>query len=135
MISKTFNREQYLNYEDLNEIENNIYEVTEEFKQITSIPTFNKKIWVLNEFPWIEEIDRIEQGIENLGKYFYKPYGWIETRTWINEARKAIFDYNDINRWINNINLIYEHKNDMLSIWNGVSYINWNETSEFEWEE
>lgn len=135
MISKTFNREQYLNYEDLNEIENNIYEVTEKFKQITSIPTFNKKIWVLNEFPWIEEIDRIEQGIENLGKYFYKPYGWIETRTWINEARKAIFDYNDINRWINNINLIYEHKNDMLSIWNGVSYINWNETSEFEWEE
>lgn len=135
MISKTFNREQYLNYEDLNEIENIIYEVTEEFKQITSIPTFNKKTWVLNEFPWIEEIDRIEQGIENLGEYFYKPYGWIETRTWINEFRKAIFDYNDINRWINNVNLIYEHKNERFSIWNGISYINWNETSELEWEE
>lgn len=135
MISKTFNREQYLNYEDLNEIENIIYEVTEEFKEITSIPTFNKKTWSLNEFPWIEEIDRIEQGIENLGEYFYKPYGWIETRTWINESRKSIFDYNDINRWINNVNLIYEHKNERFSIWNGVSYINWNETSELEWEE
>ena len=135
MISKTFNREQYLNYEDLNEIENIIYEVTEEFKEITSIPTFNKKTWVLNEFPYIEEIDRIERGIENLGEYFYKPYGWIETRKWINSERKAIFDYNDINRWINNVNLIYEHKNERFSIWNGVSYINWNETSELEWEE
>ena len=118
MISKTFNREQYLNYEDLNEIENIIYEVTEEFKEITNIPTFNKKTWVLNEFPYIEEIDRIE-----------------ETRKWINSERKAIFDYNDINRWINNVNLIYEHKNERFSIWNGVSYINWNETSELEWEE
>ena len=135
MISKTFNREQYLNYEDLNEIENIIYEVTEEFKEITNIPTFNKKTWVLNEFSYIEEIDRIEQGIENLGEYFYKPYGWIETRKWINNERKAIFDYNDINRWINNVNLIYEHKNERFSIWNGVSYINWNETSELEWEE
>ena len=135
MISKTFNREQYLNYEDLNEIENIIYEVTEEFKEITNIPTFNKKTWVLNEFSYIEEIDRIEQGIENLGEYFYKPYGWIETRKWINSERKAIFDYNDINRWINNVNLIYEHKNERFSIWNGVSYINWNETSELEWEE
>ena len=43
MISKTFNREQYLNYEDLNEIEETIYDVTEEFKEIVDIPTFNKK--------------------------------------------------------------------------------------------
>lgn len=135
MISKEFNREQYLNYEDLTEIEKNLYILTELLKEITEIPSFAKKTWIINEFLWIEEVERIEQGVENLGKYFYKPQNWVLTKEWKNDSRKAVFDYNDVNRWIKNINLIYNHKDEKISIWNGISYLNWDTDSEMEWEE
>lgn len=135
MIEETFTDSQYLNVDDLNKIETAIYELTVFLKNLIEIPNFDQKTWTMLDFPYIEEIDRIEQGIENLGKYFYKPDGWIDTRTWTINDSKAIFDYEDINRWINNLNLIYEHKNDEVTIWNGPSYISWNEATEIEWEE
>ena len=68
----------YLNYTDLNYIENKIETVTNQIKQdyIPEIPTFNKKTWVLNELPYVQEISRIEDGIKNIGYYFYEPKGW-----------------------------------------------------------
>lgn len=135
MIDKYYNENMYLNFYDLNPLENSIYDLTEEISDKTSIPTYIKKEWKLNDFPWIEDIKRIEEGIENLGLYFYKPSGWIPTKKWLINGNKSAFIYDDINRWINNINLIYEHKNEKFTIWNGIPYINWNEVSEFEWEE
>ena len=135
MMNKTFNRQQYLNYSDLNDVEIAIYNLVTELKSKTDIGDFNNKTWVLNEFPWIEEIDRIEKAIENIGFHYFKPAGWIAMKEWLDKERKASFDYNDVNRWINNLNLMYKYLNDNLTIWNGVSYITWNEVSETEWEE
>ena len=65
-----YNSEDYLNYTDLNIIENKIEELTNYLNNNNKavIPTFSKKTWVLNEFPYVQEISRIEIGIDNLGR-------------------------------------------------------------------
>lgn len=134
-----YNSEDYLSYNDLNNVENKIEELTNYFNDnsIASIPTFSKKVWAINEFPYVQEISRIENGIDNIGKYFFKACDWIKTREWIPCTQSGClssFSYEDINRWLFNLNLIEEHKNDIINIWNGKSYIYWNENSNFEWE-
>ena len=93
---------------------------------------------MLNELPYIQEINRIENAIENLGYYFYKPNGWLPTKEWItldNLYPIKSFDYKDYNRWISNLQLIENALGESLTIWNGVSLMNWNEESQYEWEE
>jgi hypothetical protein len=134
-----YNSEDYLNYNDLNAIENKIEELTNYLNnnQRATIPTFMKKQWIVNEFPYVQEIDRIEKGIDNLGLGLFKTSEWITTRKWIINVSnsKQSFDYKDINRWINNLNLIDKNKENNFNIWNGQSFINWNENSNYEWEE
>lgn len=130
----------YLNYTDLNTIENKIEELTENLQEYnSSTPNFSKKIWVLNEFPYIQEIQRIETGIDNLQKYWYKPDNWIESKIWLtgDETSQVIksFSYIDINRWINNMNVIEPIIGDETTLWNIQSYINWNEESDIEWSD
>ena len=130
----------YLNYNDLNNIENRILTLTNSLKEYNpSTPTFSPKTWVVNEFPYIQEIDRIERGIDNLQKYWYKPNGWIDCKIWLTglETEQVIksFSYLDINRWINNMNLIEQVIGDNTIIWNVQSYINWNEESNIEWSD
>lgn len=129
---------EYLNYQDLNEIENAIEETTNYIKEnyVSGIPTFNKKTWILNELPFIQEIDRIEKGVENLGLYYLKPNGWLLTKKWITKDNFfpiKSFDYRDYNRWINNIEVIQQIPENDYTLWNGNSYINWNEESDYEW--
>ena len=71
----------YLNYTDLEQIEERILTLTNRLKQYNpSTPNFSSKEWFPNEFPYIQEIDRIERGIDNLQQYWYKPDGWEECR-------------------------------------------------------
>lgn len=130
----------YLNYTDLNYIENKIETVTNQIKQdyIPEIPTFNKKTWVLNELPYVQEIARIENGIKNIGYYFYEPEGWQTTKEWITSDNLypiKSFDYRDYNRWLNNLELIKNAGQPLLTLWNGTSQIEWNLASDEEWEE
>ena len=87
----------------------------------------------------LQEIDRIERGIDNLQKYWYKPKGWQECKIWLtgDETKQIIksFNYQDINRWINNLNIINEVINSNEIIWNVQSYINWNEEGKIEWSD
>ena len=130
----------YLNYTDLNYIENKIETITNQIKQdyIPEIPTFNKKIWVLNELPYVQEIARIEDGIKSIGYNFYEPEGWQTTKEWItpdNLYPIKSFDYRDYNRWLTDLELIENAQGELLTLWNGTSQIEWNLTSDEEWEE
>lgn len=126
----------YLNYDDLNVIENKIKELTDAVSPIVNIPSFTPKNWVINELPYIQEIDRIETGIYNLGEYYNRPKGWLPTKQWITKDNlypiKA-FDYRDWNRWVNNLSIF---RTDIVlddTIWNGASFINWEQKGKDEW--
>ena len=133
-----YTQEDYLSYNDLNNIEERINELTEDLQDKTSIPSFNPKTWVINEFPYIQEIDRIERGVDNLGYYYYKPEEWETTKIWIPEGNtqeiKKGFSYKDINRWIVNMNLIDKIKDDNSTIWNGQSFVYWDSNDTLDWE-
>lgn len=131
-------QEDYLNYDDLNRIEQRIYELTNELLDKTDIPSFTPKTWAVNEFPYIQEVDRIEKAIDNLGYYYYKPKSWETTKIWIPEGNtqeiKKGFSYKDINRWIINMNLIEQVKDDNSTIWNGQSFVYWDSNDTLDWE-
>lgn len=128
----------YLNYNDLNEVEAKIKEYTDKVSSVTSIPSFEQKTWIINELPFIQEIDRIEKGIYNLGEIYNRPKGWLTTKEWITKDNlypiKA-FNYRDWNRWVNNLILIENSEVPLLTLWNGTSQIEWNLVSDEEWEE
>lgn len=127
----------YLNFEDLNNIENTILEYTEEIKKIVpDIPSYEKKEWTVTDFPFIQEIAKIELGIERLGTYFVKELGWISYKKWLvtgNEIKE--FSYTDYNRWLNNINIVKNNLGKNITLWNGQSFVDWEMTSDLEWEE
>ena len=131
-------QEDYLNYDDLNRIEQRIYELTNELLDKTDIPSFIPKTWFVNEFPYIQEVDRIEKAIDNLGYYYYKPQNWEITKIWIPKGNtqeiKKGFSYQDINRWLFNMNLIDEIKDDNSTIWNGQSFVYWDSNDTLDWE-
>ena len=127
MIKKT--EIDYLNYNDLNEVEAKIKEYTDKVSSVTSIPSFNQKTWNINELPFIQEIDRIEKGIYNLGEYYNRPKGWLTTKEWITSDNLypiKSFDYRDWNRWLNNLNIFYTDIDLTDTIWNGASFLYWN---------
>lgn len=135
-----YNETMYLNYSDLNMIENRILTLTNRLKELNpSTPTFSPKTWVINEFPYIQEIDRIERGVNTLKEYWYQPDGWIDCKVWLDgtETEQVIksFSFEDINRWIVDLDLIDTALDERITIWNGISYINWNEESDEEWRE
>lgn len=135
-----YNETMYLNYTDLNTIENRILTLTNRLKEYNpSTPTFSSKTWVVNEFPYIQEIQRIETGVDNLKEYWYQPDGWIESKVWLDgtETSQVIksFSYEDINRWIVNLDLMEEAIGDNTTIWNIQSYIYWNQESDIEWSD
>lgn len=106
---------------------------------------YNKKTWVNNEIPYLQYIDNIEEGINNVAKILYKPIGY-EYKEWTTTGYYGIEsnDYGlaqkpisnkDFERWNRNIELLKNVINDINNIWNVVSSIDWNEESQFEWED
>ena len=54
-------------------------------------------------------LNNIERGIKNIGDGYFRPYGWQERKNW----KKAMsFSYNDVNRWIYDLNLIIDNLNN-----------------------
>lgn len=98
-----------LTYDTLNTIENKIYEVVNEVSNYNAnIPSYTKKTWVSTDYLLYTYIDNIETGIKNIGKYYFRPYGWQKTKTW---SAKQSFSYKDLNRWVNNLNIVIERLN------------------------
>ena len=135
-----YNETMYLSYNDLNMIENRILTLTNKLKQLNpSTPTFSSKTWVVNDFPYIQEIDRIERGVNNLKEYWYQPDGWIECKVWLDgiETGQVIksFSFEDINRWIVDLDLMEIALDEEVTLWNIQSYIYWNQESNVDWRE
>lgn len=111
----------------------------------TKLLEYNKKTWQDNEIPYLQYIDNIEEGINDVAEFFIKPIGY-EYKTWTTTgycgigtndcglAQKPI-SLNDFTRWKKNIELLEETFDLIINVWNVVSYINWNEESNFEWED
>lgn len=98
-----------LTVNELNAIENKIYEVTNKvYEYNANIPSYTKKTWVSTDFLVYTYLNNIEIGLKNIGKYYYRPYGWQNTKLW--EAKQS-FSYKDVNRWINDINLVIDRLN------------------------
>lgn len=112
----------------------------------TIIPNYVKNTYSVNDLPTMQQIDNIEQGIRNIGDYYYKPVGFIGTREWLGTAELGKtnnygvgiknISYQDLNRWVNNIKSIDFDNLDRMCIWNStISNIEWNVVSDEEWEE
>lgn len=109
------------------------------------IPDYEPYIWEDDEFPSMQKIDNIEQGIKNIGEYYYKPIGWINSREWLKTSTiNNMYDnmnmqnisYTDLNRWLSNLNLINFEDLNSMTIWNSsVSEIDWNMQNDTDWEE
>lgn len=110
------------------------------------IPDYVKNNYNNNDIITMQQIDNIEQGIKNIGDYYYKPNGFIGAREWLGTAKLGAdnnygvgiknISYQDLNRWINNLSLIDFDNLDKLTIWNSdISEIDWNKQNETEWEE
>lgn len=123
----------------MNSVEQRLEQLTTKLQQYTEIPSFSPKIWAINDFPYIQEIDRIEKAIERLAQYSIRSEYWEQTKIWIPEGTntplKKSFSYRDINRWLFNMDLIDELNFEEMTIWNGHSNINWNENNDLDWEE
>lgn len=115
-----------------------LYQYIKIYEDESIIPDYVKKEWSQNEIPFMQDIDRIEQGIKNLGDYCTKPIGWVTPRVWLgtnsvdnrsdyNVSSKG-FSYQDINRWITDLNLIDNVDMERGTFWNTnkTEYI-WNE--------
>ncbi len=136
---REYNETNYLSYQDLNTIENKIDTLNQQIRDITAeLPVYEKHTWSLNDFVYIQLVDHIEKAISAMSFYFFRPNGYIPDKIWLkNEFDHPLksFDYSDINRWINNLTLLENNLNYEGDLWNIQSNINWNETSDEEWEE
>lgn len=94
----------YLTPQLLNDIETKIVETYNKYQNIIS-NEYTPKKWLLNEFVYVDDIKNIEEGIDVLGKYFGYPTGWKTKREWDLTSANSI-SYIDINRWLNNLDII-----------------------------
>ena len=134
--------------------DNELYECIKIYDDETTMPDYEKHTWLDNEALTMQKIDRLEKGIDNIGKYYYKPNGWTEIKNWLitmkltdirtswfkDEYEKGVnfqnISFRDLNRWVNNLNLINFDDLDKMTIWNAtVSEIDWNKQNETEWED
>ena len=96
----------YLTNTILNNIEDKVEELYIKYSSTLS-ENYTKKIWVDNEYVYVDDIAHIENAIEYLGNYFEYPDGWIVSREWDLTGINNI-SYKDINRIFNNIKVISE---------------------------
>lgn len=124
---------------------NPFYQYIKIYNDETIIPDYEKHVWVDNEILSMQKIENIEHAIKNIGYYYYKPKGWVNTNDWlpisqIENINKNVnvknISYKDLNRWVTNLNLINFDNLDMMTIWNStISEIDWNKQNSTEWEE
>ena len=91
----------------------------------------------LNDFVYLEDIDKIERNIMKVGYDFFQPPRYIQNKIWRNWNETDVYkslSYEDLNRIITDMNILWEHKDDTPSIYNVYTNENWDETTNLEWE-
>ena len=150
----------YLEYEDLNQIEEAIADLLDKISTL-NIDAFeyNGKVWELNEFVYSTDILNIINGIQKFRDEYVNFNGLVDLRQYRNKKlileqffyshnteiifsvsqyrNKKSIDYEEINNWINNLQIMYNNYADLINynIWDYNYLLNWNENSTIEWEE
>ena len=107
-LKDTYYESDIFTYEDANSIEDYIYQTYMLLnKQMGTSYSYTKQLWYKNSALLVPKLNHIEEGIKLLGQYYYRPEGWQKTKIW-NATKPEKFDYTDVNRWINDLNLITE---------------------------
>lgn len=108
-----YNEDSIMEYTDFNTIEQKIVDLRASIISYGyNVSTYTPKTWNKKDFLLYTYLNNIEEGIKALGKGYYRPKGWQNTKTW---AGGMSFDYRDVNRWINDLNLIEEALNNESS--------------------
>ena len=121
-LEEISNKIKYWNYEQILPIEN--YDL--------DLP-----IYELNDFVYLEDINKIEKNIMQLSYDFYQPPGYIKNKIWRTEEDLDVyksFSYEDMNRMITDMNILYEHRIDTTKIYNLYTNENWDGETTLEWE-
>ncbi len=101
-----YNEYDYLTMDILNSFETEISELYGNNQEIL-LSSYSPKTWNINEFIYVDDIKNIEDAIENAGKRFDYPIGWINSKEWNLEGFNNI-SCKDLNRWRKNLDLIYD---------------------------
>lgn len=108
-----FNEDSIMTYNDFNTIEQKIVTLRTQIVNLGfTVESYTAKNWLSKDFLLYTYLNNIEIGIENLGKGYFRPYGWQNKKTW---TKGMSFSYRDVNRWITNLNLIEERLNNESS--------------------
>lgn len=136
---RSYRETDYLNYEELNML---IDEVTELFNiykdKVDDLQQEEMTKFTLNGYPYVQWISALENNIKEIADKYYKPDGYIDNRDWQTKENTMVyqaFSYEDINRLITDVLLLYKIKDLKETIWNGQSFVEWEKTSDIEWEE
>lgn len=107
-LKDTYYESDILTYEDMGEIEEYIYQTYLLLnKQMGTSYSYTRQTWYKSSALLVPKLNHIEEGINLLGQYYFRPEGWQKTKIW-NATKPEKFDYTDVNRWINDLNLITE---------------------------
>lgn len=133
----------YLNYTDMNDLVDKIKDLLTAFENIvdlTDTSRYDRTMveYELNDFPYIEDINTMENNIAHLSYDFYQPEGYIQNKVWIEDNTQATYksiSADDLNRMINNINTLYANKDDTRTMYNLYTHEIWDGSSSLVWEE
>lgn len=101
-----YNEDSIMTHTDFNTIEQRINTLRTRIVNLGyTVDSYTPKTWIKKDFLLYTYLNNIENGIKALGKGYFRPYGWQDTKTWT--ARQS-FSYKDVNRWITDLNLIEE---------------------------
>ena len=105
-----FTEDSIMTYEDFNNIEQRIATLRNRIIALGySVGEYTPRTWVKKDFLLYSYVNNIENGIAKLGKGYFRPYGWQKGHPWVGGLS---FSYRDVNRWVNNLNLIEERLNN-----------------------
>ena len=116
---------EYFTIADFNYVEDYLDTLTTELKLINnSLPSFTKKTWFWYDFPYIQEVFRIEEAINNINIYItnISPYNykkWLDSSTSIDYKN---FKWADYQNWLNGINTTIDYKDKLEIRYSGEGY-------------
>lgn len=109
-----YTEDSIMTYKDFNSVESKISELNSTLTTLGyTVDAYTPKTWVKKDFLIYTYLNNIENGIQALAEGYYKPYGWREKKTW---DKGMSFSYMDVNRWIDNLNLIENEINKHTKI-------------------
>ena len=116
---------EYFEYTDFNDVQDDIVILTDTAKLINNATSsFTKKIYALNDFPYIQDVDYIEKQLLNISENIGTPTGftykeWLPTPT--SYAFKN-FSWSDYQRWLINIQFLELYMNSLEIRYCGEGY-------------